>query len=380
METKRGAKDFCGKLVCLIIALVLSMLVSVGMAADEAIHHYKMISAVEYKGSGEFRNQVEELFTVRTEPLSNEKVQYFVSTEGLFEELSFVVDRGTGRLSQTGETVGIWAQINNHCAESLRKVTTADIGRTWKQAFDLSSIDKSLPAELKFTLTAIQVENQELGEMIAVRALSEPFFIERGAVMSKVNSLYVFDSEVEDIFLSVSVFESITTMNGLKETLSHKVATCKTDAEGNPVNLKGLGEKFESFVAKLALTEDIKVVKASALPDWAQNDGLRVAQVSCICSSLACEGALNPVVTVSMPAAKIIELQKNGSGLVTVNSQLAAVGSVPVVGPWEWLVNKVGFWPAVGVVGAAVAIPVATSGGGGGGSSGGGGGTTPASP
>jgi hypothetical protein len=379
MEIETGTRDFCGKLIGLVMVVVLLVFANVGLAADEGVHHYKMISAVEYKGGGEFRNQVEELFTVRTEPLSNEEVQYFISTEGLFEELSFVVDKGTGHLSQTGEAEGIWAQINNHCAESLRKVTTADIGRTWKQAFDFSSIDKSLPAELKFTLTAIKVENQELGEMIAVRALSEPFFIKQGAVMSKINSLYVFDPEIENIFLSVSVFESVTTMNGLKETLSHKVATCKTDAEGNPVNLKGLGEKFESFVAKLALTEDIKVVKASALPDWAKNDGLRAAQVSCICSSLACEGALNPVVTVSMPTAKVIELQKNGSDVITVNSQLAAVGSVPVVGPWEWLVNKVGFWPAVGVVGAAVAVPVAASGGGGGGSSGGAA-TPPASP
>ncbi len=378
MEIKTGTKDFCGKLIGLAIVVVLLVFANVGLAADEGVHHYRMISAVEYKGSGEFRNQVEELFTVRTEPLSNEKVQYFISTEGLFEELSFVVDKGTGRLSQTGEATSIWTQVNNHCAESLRKVTTADIGRTWKQAFDLSSIDKSLPAELKFTLTAIQVENQELGEMIAVRALSEPFFIiKQGAVMSKINSLYVFDPEIENIFLSVSVFESVTTMNGLKETLSHKVATCKTDAEGNPVNLKGLGKEFESFVAKLALTEDIKVVNASVLPDWAKNDGLRAAQVSCICSSLACEGALNPVVTVSVPTAKVIELQKNGSDLITVNSQLAAVGNVPVVGPWEWLVNKIGFWPAVGVLGAAIAVPIAASGGGGGGSSGA---PTPASP
>ena len=168
MEIKTGTKDFCGKLIGLVIVVVLLVFANVGLASDEGVRHYRMISAVEYKGSGEFRNQVEELFTVRTEPLSNEKVQYFISTEGLFEELSFVVDKGTGRLSQTGEAAGIWAQVNNHCAESLRKVTTADIGRTWKQAFDLSSIDKSLPAELKFTLTAIQVENQELGEMIAV--------------------------------------------------------------------------------------------------------------------------------------------------------------------------------------------------------------------
>lgn len=378
MEIKIGAKGFCEKLFCLMVLLAFT---NIGAAAEgESIQHYKMISAVEYVGRGEFRNQIEELFTVRAKSLSNEQVQYFISTEGLFEELSFVVDRESGRLSQTGKDAGIWTQVNNHCAESLKKVTAADIGKTWKQTFNLSSVDKSLPAELKFTLTAIKVENQELGEMIAVRALSEPFFIKQGNVISRINSVYLFDSGVEDIFLSVSVFESTTTMNGFKETLSHKVATCKTDATGEPVNLKGLGKEFGSFVAKLNLTEDLKVVKASALPGWARIKGLQAAQASCICSSLACEGALNPVVTVSMPTAKVVELQKNGSELITANSQLAAVGSVPVVGPWEWLVSKVGFWPAVGVVGASIAVPVATSSGGGGGGGGGAAASTPASP
>ncbi|MBN1391378.1 MAG: hypothetical protein JW947_01090 [Sedimentisphaerales bacterium] len=386
MKTKVGKMGFWGRwfyLMAAVLTLLANSYASI-TAEDESIQHYKMISTVEYAGVGEFRSQVEDSFTVRQKPLSNDTVQYFISAKDLFKEFSFVVDKGSQHLSQTGAEWQYWAQVNNHCAKSLKKVTKENIGKTWKQSFSLSAIDKSLPDSLQFTLTAIQVKNQELGDMIAVRALSEPFFIKGGTITSRINSVYLFDTDIEDIYLSASVFESITTMNGFQETLSNKVATCMTDAAGKPVNLKGLGKDFENFVSKLALTKDLKVVNPSALPNWA-GEGLQAAQAGSICSSLACEGALNPVVTVSMPAAKVIELQKNGSELITVDAQLAAAaGGGAGGGPWEWLVGKVGFWPAVGVVGAGVAVPVAASGGGGGG--GGGGGTVgrnrhkPASP
>jgi len=357
--------------------LVLLTFTNMSMAAgDESIQHYKMISTVEYVGQGQFTNQVEELFTVREKALSKDKVQYFISANDLFKELSFVVDRGAQHLSQTTESSALWAQVNNDCVKSLKKITSADIGKTWKQAFNLSSVGDSFPAELKFTLTAIQVENQELGKMIAVRALSEPFFVKlsEGTATSRINTVYLFDSAIEDIFLSVSVFETTTTMNGFKETLRHEVATCKTDAAGESVNLKGLGKEFEKFIAKLDVTKGLTVVKATALPQWAQTSGLQAAQASGICSSLACEGALNPVATISMPTAKVIELQKNPSELRTVNAQLAAnMGGEGAGGagggPWEWLVDKVGFWPAAGIVGGAIAVPIAAGGGGGGGGS-----------
>ena len=163
------------------------------------------------------------------------------------------------------------------------------------------------------------------------------------------------------------MFETTTTMNGFKETLRHEVSTCKTDAAGEAVELKGLGKEFKRFVAKLGVTKGLKVVKTSTLPQWAKTSGLQVAQAANICSALSCEGALNPVATISMPAAKVIELQKNTSELRTVNVQLAANegGAGTGGGPWEWLVDKVGFWPAAGIAGAGIAIPIAASGGGG---------------
>ena len=383
MVAERRGKSLCGGCIFLMAAAVLLTFANTGMAAgDESVQYYKMISTVEYVGAGQYTNQVEELFTVREKALSNDKVQYFISAKDLFKELSFVVDRGAQHLSQTTESSALWAQVNNHCVKSLKKVTKANIGKTWKQTFDLSSVSKSLPAELRFTLTAIEVENESIGKMIAVRALSEPFFVKvsEGTVTSRINTVYLFDSAIEDIFLSVSAFESTTTMNGFKETLRHEVATCKTDAAGEAADLKGLCKKFEKFVGKLGVTKDFKVTKASALPAWAQTSGLQAAQASGICSSLACEGALNPVATVSMPAAKVVEFQKSTSELRTVNAQLAAnegaattaegAGGIhiPVVSDiWTGLVDWVGFWPAAGIVGGSIAIPVAAANSGGGG-------------
>jgi len=370
MVAERNGKSPGGGCIFLMAAAVLLTFANAGMATgEEGVQYYKMISTVEYAGAGQFRNQVEGLFTVREKPLSNDKVQYFISAKDLFEELSFVVDRGAQRLSQTSESSAFWTQINNDCVKSLKKVTKSNVGKTWKQAFDLSSVGNSLPAELKFTLTAIQVESQELGEMIAVRALSEPFFVKlsEGTATSRINTVYLFDSEIEDIFLSVSVFESTTTMNGFKETLRYEVATCKADAAGESVDLKGLGKEFESFVAKLGVTKEFKVTKASALPAWAQTTGLQAAQAANICSALSCEGALNPVATISMPAAKVIDLQANSSELRTVNARFAANEGGGGNGPWEWLVDKVGFWPAAGIVGAGIAVPIAANSGGGGG-------------
>jgi hypothetical protein len=366
MKAQGRNKNFCGGVACLMAVLVLLTCANTSASAvDESVQHYKMISTVEYVGQGQFRNQVEELFTVRAKELLNDKVLYFISAKDLFKEMSFVVDRGARYLSQVSENSALWAQLNNDCVKSLEKVTNANIGKTWKQTFNLSSVGEPLPAELKFTLTAILVENEILGKMIAVRALSEPFFVKfpKGTATSRINTIYLFDTGMKEIFLSVSVIESTTTMNGFVEILHHNIATCKTGAAGEPVDLKGLGKEFEKLVEKVGVTEDLKVVKATTLPQWAKTGGLPVAQAANICSALACEGALNPVVTISMPTAKIIELQGENSELQTVNAQLAA-NAGGKVGPWKWLVNKVGFWPAAGIVGASVAVPVAAAGGG----------------
>jgi hypothetical protein len=396
MLAKRRIKRICGGLAYVMTALVLLTFTntileangasqvqnSTVAAGDESIQHYKMISTVEYVGQGQFTNQVEELFTVKKKTLSNDKVQYFISANDLFKEISFVVDRDTQHLSNTTEISAFWAQVNNDCVKSLKKVTSANIGKTWKQTFDLSSVGVLFPAELKLTLTAIQVENKEFGKMIAVRALSEPFFVKlsEGTATSTINTVYLFDPSFESIFLSVSVFKTAATrMNGFQETLRHEVATCKVDATGESVGLKGFGKEFEKFVAKLDVTKGLTVVKATTLPEWAQTTGLQVAQAAHICSALSCEGALNPVATITMPVARVVELQKIPA---KTGETVAANAAGGTGGPWKWLVDKVGFWPAVGIVGIGVGgvTAIAVGGGGGSSSSGSGSGSTPASP
>ena len=113
----------------------------------------------------------------------------------------------------------------------------------------------------------------------------------------------------------------------MEEVLRHEVATYKTDASAVPVDLAGLGENFERFVAKVGLAEaSCRIDKASALPQWAKADALNAAQVTNICSALACEGAVNPVATVSIPLAEVIELQKNveNNEFLVARAQLAA--------------------------------------------------------
>ena len=174
------------------------------------------------------------------------------------KDLSFIIDREARQLSGVDENLSLWAKINNECVRSLRKVTKKDVGKTWKQSFNLSSLGESLPSELKFTVTAIQVKTKVFDEMIAVRALSEPFVVKAakekggvGPVQSRINAVYLFDPEIEDIYVSISVFEATTNINGSKEKLRREVVTYRTDAMGVPADFSGLGKNFERFVTRI---------------------------------------------------------------------------------------------------------------------------------
>jgi len=397
----------------MVLSVALLLLLSkAGLAAEtESTQHFKMLSIVEYTGEGQFRNQVETMFTVRKQLLDDDKVRYFLSATDFdlvggdlssgqpsSEELSFVVDRKTKRLSESGKALGFLENVNNQCVKNLSRVTRENVGKTWKQSFDLSSLGRSFPDELKFTLKAIRVKTKVFGELIAVRALSKPFVVKAakrgggtGSVKSRIGAVYVFDPEIEDIYLSISVFEATTKINGPKEKLRHEVATYKTDAVGVSADLSGLGKKFEKFVRELRLAKkSFKVVKDSPLPQWAQYEVLDAAQVGSISAAIACEGAPNPVVTVCIPAARTVAMQSLGTlapvgGLAdaglggTVTGSLGA--GVPAVGALNIAAGPaflgMGAGVAAGTTATAVAVPVAVAGGG----AGGGAGTvTPASP
>ncbi|MHC4170483.1 MAG: hypothetical protein ACYSWQ_26375, partial [Planctomycetota bacterium] len=298
--------------LCSVLVLLLAMGSAGWTAENESVQQYKMRSVLEYSGKTQFCNKVETVFTAKRHLLDDGKVKYVVSADevaGLgnsvpssLKELSFVVDRKTQHLSGADKGLALMEKVTNQCAASLKEVSSSSVGKTWKQTFDLSSIGNSVPGELRFTLTAIPIETRAHGELIAVRALSEPFQanITGGTARCRMNCAYVFCSDFEDIFMSASVFGATTNCNGYGEGLKHTVTTWKVDAAGQPAEFDELGKDkdFAKLVSKLGVTKSVEVVKAAPLPQWARSDGIRTAQVANLCASVSCEGALNPVATI----------------------------------------------------------------------------------
>ncbi|MBL7185789.1 MAG: hypothetical protein ISS70_05650 [Phycisphaerae bacterium] len=360
--------------VCIVVALLLAM-GSAGWAADcDTVQQYKMQSVLEYSGKTQFSNKAETVFTAKKQLLSDGKASYVISADDAVsspKELSFVIDQKTQHLSGIDKDLALMEKVTNQCLRSLTQVTKSNVGKTWKQAFDLSSVGNSLPGELKFTLTAIPLETESHGELIAVRALSEPFFVKTagGAVQCRINCAYVFDSDFEDIFLSASVFSGATNANGYAEKLKHTVTTWKVDAAGEPASFSELGKDndFEKLVSKLGLTSSLTVVKDAPLPQWARAEGVRAAQVANICAAVSCEGALNPVATICLPAASTVGLQ-SVSKSVTASTLLPAAsgaqgkaasgGTGGTGGPfgflgWNWPTAAWGTGIGFGVAGVA---------------------------
>ena len=349
----------------------------------ESVQYYKMISVVEYSGKSQFRNQEESIFTVRREALSGNSIRYTLSQNDLnpsvnqqdYQQIasSFILDKNTHRISGNSEDMAYWAKVNNQSVRSLKKVSKADIGKTWKQTIELSSLGGALPNSLSFTLTAIDMNTDTFGDMIAVRALSEPFIVKFGdkSVRSRINTVYLFDPQIEDVYLSVSVFDGETSSSGFNETLRYEIATYKTDASGASVNMSGLGGKFQRLVSKLGLSsEKLKVVKEAPLPRWAQSEGLTAAQVANICAAVACEGSVNPVVTICLPAARMIGLQSVGQipsiGAFAKSDTVAGslVDGIPGFGGMKIAPSLFGIklgwnWGTAALVGAGVGIGVA---------------------
>lgn len=322
--------------VLLLSSLLLTPLCRASFWGDNpniSFEHQKMISTIEYKGNGQFHHQVDTLLTIEKESLSDQRKRYSISSsdfsfsgsgvgvETASNNISFIIDEKTGLLSESAGDEDILEKVNNYCVNSVKHVTKDNIGKTWKQSFDLSSFVYSLPNNLTFTMTAINVNTEKYGVMIAVRALSEPFVVniinskgEVKEVKSRIRTAYLFDSKISEIYLSMSVFDAAADISSKNEKLRYEVATYKTDENGTAVDLSGLGKDFENFVRKVSLTsQDLKIEKETALPQWAQSEGLRAMQLANICAAVACEGALNPVTTVTIPQAKTVALQSSNS-------------------------------------------------------------------
>ncbi|OHB76539.1 MAG: hypothetical protein A2Z25_21350 [Planctomycetes bacterium RBG_16_55_9] len=322
----------------------------------EGVDYFKMISTLEYTGDGQFRNQTESAYSVAKEVFANDRVRYsFIMSDPnspsgakAASDFSFVLDKSTGLMSAAGRDLAFWAQVHNETVKSLEKVTKDYVGKTWKQTVNLSSVSGAPFSEVSFTLTAINVKTAAFGDMIAVRALSEPFFItiDKGPVGCKINTVCLFDVEIEDVYLSISVFEATTDIKGTKETLRHEVATYRTDTTGKPYDLSDVGKDFEALVAKVGLRKDsLQITKEAGLPKWASAKGVPAAQVANICSAAVCEGALNPVGMISIPTARTLAGQ--GGSRVAGASLLARLA-----GGFGWNL------PTIGIIGGAIAIPI----------------------
>lgn len=341
---------------------------TIAAAEDKNILSYKQISTVEYSGRGQFRNQVEVNYVVETKVLPDNKARYVIFPDSsksepgkapVFSPISFIIDKNNKTMSAEGKELAFLANVNNQTVKSLNEMTKNNLGITWRQPVNLLSLGDDFPEEIKFTLTAIPVRTEALGDMIAVRALSEPFIfkISNGFVRGKVNTVYLFDANIENVYLSVSVFEASTSASKINETFRHEVATFGMDSEGNPLSLNDIGHDFERFVAQVGLKQtSLAVSEEVPLPQWVQSVGIRTAQAANICSAAVCEGAPNPVSLISIPTAIILEMQR----------VMAAAGT-PVL---QKLFSGFGWnWQTAAVIGAGIGAGVAISESGGGGSS-----------
>ena len=378
-------------LTVLLSVVLLSTTTCFARAADgTSVERYKMQSVLEYSGKKQFCDKAEALFTVRRELLSDGRAKYDLSSDDLdmiedrlnssqpssFKGLSFIIDRKTQRLSTGDKDLALLERVTNRSVRALTETTKENIGKTWKQTFDLASVDGCLVRELTFTLTAIPLETETYGELVAVRAMSEPFFVQtvaddggEGTVRCRMNCAYVFSSDFEDIFLSASVFGGTTVVNGFGEKLKHTVTTWKVDAAGQPANFSELGnnKEFAKLTSKLGMSEGLEVARPAPLPQWARSDGVRAAQVANICAAVSCEGALNPVATIYMPVASTLGLQSFRESLTASTLMTAADGAEGAAGSaseglqwWPPWANVGWNWPTaawgagLGVGGAAI--------------------------
>jgi len=376
----------------ILIAAVLTG-VQPAQSADqqEQSHRFKMISTIEYSGKGQYRSQAESYFTASKKILDNDMVSYTITSDKTnpisgtgslgSNELHFVINRNTRQILCDDEQLKFIENVNNQCVKSFKKLTREDIGKSWTRTFAITVPGSALPQELVFNLKAAGLDTKKQGKTIAVRAVSKPFTLnltnnegKSGQVNCKIGAVYLFDSQVEEVYLSVSVFEAKTKMNGYDETLRNEVATYRVNSDGKPVDLTGLSKEFEQLIRKVGLSvKPLKMVKKVALPGWAQTEIINTVKATNICAATACEGAINPVITICAASSQMIGLQSAGaitSTGATITASKLLVQSVPGMGAM-----KIAAAPLMGLgmgttgaIAGGTAGGVAVAGGGGGGS------------
>jgi hypothetical protein len=309
--------------------------------ARQRTDYFKLVSTVEYTAkqgneSRQYRHQAEPWFMVTTVPQTNEQRHYHLITNDLklqdanlqqkYQYAGEINYDLTEKRFMTGVDSDLMhlQKMNNECIKSIDGKAPKEVGKTWTCRFNLGTFNHySLPDELKFTVTSIKVPTDELGDFIAVRAISDPFLVKAAAqtegygfVKCKIASVYLFDPNVyrtneEDIYASAMVFLAATKMDGMTQQYRYEFGTYKTDANAASADMNGLGLELEGFVREIRLIpQPIEVDKPCGLPMWAKSEIVNAAQLASTCAAVACEqDIVNPVASIYLAAARTYQLQ-----------------------------------------------------------------------
>jgi hypothetical protein len=310
---------------------------SIGQSVD----YFYLVSTVEYtakQGSEkkQYRHQIEPWFTVTSYPTSDTQRHYRVSTDRLRLKNGYVYEQyqdvneinydltDKRYITAVDDDLQHLRKMNNACIDTLDGKAENEVGKTWTCRYDLRIFNHySLPDELKFTVSSIKVPTKELGDLVAVRAISDPFMIkaigqneEYGYVKCQVASVYLFDPYVmnrdsEDLYVSATKFMAATKMDGMTQEYCYEFGTYKTDSNGTPIDLNGLDYVFEGFTQKIELTpEPLEVNEPTGMPFWARSEIVNAAQIASTCAAVTCEQAIvNPVASVYLAAARTYQFQ-----------------------------------------------------------------------
>ncbi len=350
---KKTSMSLC--MVILSLAIVLTCKAKPALANKPPQQQfYKMVSTVEYTGQGRYRSEAEAIITVDRKDISDDKRSYTISSEQLDmrcsqdktskeQGFSFVYDQRTKKVSGCPKSLVPIQNKCNSCIPSLTTITKENIGKTWKQEFEKICFGGQCYSDMKFTVTAKKFETDQLGELIGVRALSEPVKLspattnpeekKKQNITLRANTFYLFDSDMERVYLSASTFEQTTSINGYKEKVRYETAAYQTDARGNSVDLTGLDGKFAKFVRKVGLSRkpmEIEEDEEVPLPVWVHSSDMGVTSVqTCnMAGGLACEGASNPVALFFMPINQALQVQSRGAYGVAGGSGTVGVAMV----------------------------------------------------
>ncbi len=385
-------------LLAFVVSLPVSQLASASVYREplnQSVDHFKLISTVEYTASRgdehrQYRHQSEPWFTVERIAIDSERTRYRLWTDDLgfmgmyadpeYSYLSeinyFLTDKRY--MSEIDEDLLYLQKVNNASLASLKGRAVSDVGKSWTHRLDLSMFEHySLPKELKFTIKSIAVPTKYLGDLIAVRVISDEFLVKAGTqgdgfgyVRCKTASVYLFDPNVsygsgQEIYASATVFVAVTKMDDMTQQYRYEFGTYKTDANGVAVDLEGLDFNFEDFVRDIKLSPyPIKVEQRAGLPYWAQSEIVNAAQIASAASAILCEQSMvNPVASRYLAAARVYSFQKECSLLSCGNrtvcqalrQDVAAIEPMNICG--DDGVFLAGWW-LLGAA-AAIAIPLA---------------------